>query len=227
VNQPSGREVKDRLYEQFARIGKALASPKRVELLDLLCQGERSVDALADATGMGLTNASAHLQALRAARLVEGRKEGTRVFYRSADEAVCRFFFELRDLARSRLAEVEQIARDFFDARDVLEPLSSEELLARLGRDDVVVIDVRPPEEFAAGHIAGAISVPLEELEHRLGELPPDAEVVAYCRGPYCVLAPQALDVLRERGVRARRLADGFPEWRLAGLPVAVGKERR
>ena len=227
MNQPSGREVKDRLYEQFARIGKALASPKRVELLDLLCQGERSVDALADATGMGLTNASAHLQALRAARLVEGRKEGTRVFYRSADEAVCRFFFELRDLARSRLAEVEQIARDFFDARDVLEPLSSEELLARLGRDDVVVIDVRPPEEFAAGHIAGAISVPLEELEHRLGELPPDAEVVAYCRGPYCVLAPQALDVLRERGVRARRLADGFPEWRLAGLPVAVGKERR
>lgn len=220
--QLAGREIKDELYAQYARVGQAVASPKRVELLDLLCQGERTVDALARATGMGMTNTSGHLQALRAARLVEARKEGTRVFYRPADEAVCSFLFGLRDLARSRLAEVEQIARDYFQARDALEPVGKEELLARLGREEVVVIDVRPPEEYRTGHIAGARSLPLDELQERLGELPPGAEIVAYCRGPYCVLAPQALDILSEGGFRARRLEDGFPEWRLAGLPVVA-----
>jgi len=223
MGQPTGREVRDALYEQFARIGKAVASARRVELLDLLCQGERTVEALARASGMGVSNTSAHLQALRSARLVVVRKEGTKAFYRPADEEVCRLYLALRDVARNRLAEVEQIARDVFDARDVLEQLSREELLDRLRGEDVVVVDVRPPEEYRAGHIPGAVSLPLTDLVDRLHELPTDTEVVAYCRGPYCVLAPQALEVLHENGFRARRLVDGFPEWRLAGLPVATG----
>ncbi len=225
-----GRELKDALYREFARVGKALGSPKRVELLDLLCQGERSVEGLARATGMGLANTSAHLQALRAAGLVEARKVRTRVYYRVADDRVCRFLGELLGLARVRLAEVDRIARDYLEGGGEVEPVTRGELVARLRRADVVVIDVRPREEYRAGHIAGAVSVPLEELEgqlaelrRRLRELPPGAEVVAYCRGPYCVLAPQALKLLRARGLRARRLEDGFPEWRLAGLPVAEG----
>lgn len=222
----NGREVKEALYEQFARIGKAMASPKRIELLDLLCQGERTVEGLAQAARMGMTNASAHLQVLRQARLVETRREGVKVFYRLADDAVCRFFFELRDLARARLAEVEQVARAYFEARDLLEAVTRDELLARMDQGEAVVVDVRPPEEYRAGHIPGAINVPLGELRERLGDLPREAEVVAYCRGPYCVLAPQALEILRENGFRARRLEDGFPEWRLTGLPVEVGEGR-
>jgi len=215
------------LYEQFARIGKALGSARRVELLDLLCQGERSVDALARTSGMTVTNTSQHLQALRAARLVEARKEGTKVIYRVADEQVCRFFFSLRELAGARLAEVEQFVRRYVEGSGELEPVSRAELLARAKRDDVVILDVRPPDEYASGHIPGAVSVPLEELEQRLASLPRDSEVVAYCRGPYCLLAPRAVELLRERGFRARRLEDGLPEWRLAGLPIAVGAEKR
>jgi rhodanese-related sulfurtransferase/predicted transcriptional regulator len=211
------------LYEQFARIGKALGSARRVELLDLLCQGERSVDALARTSGMTVTNTSQHLQALRAARLVAARKEGTKAIYRVADEQVCRFFFALRELAGARLAEVEQFVRRSIEGVGELEPVSRGELLARARDDDVVVLDVRPTDEFASGHIPGAVSVPLEELEQRLASLPRDAEIVAYCRGPYCLLAPRAVELLRERGFRARRLEDGLPEWRLAGLPVAVG----
>lgn len=221
------RDVEPDLYEQFARIGKALGSARRVELLDLLCQGERSVEALARAADMSVTNTSQHLQVLSAARLVEASRRGTRVVYRAADEDVCRFFHALRDLARARLAEVEQMLRRSFEAQGGLEPVSRAELLARVKRRDVVVFDVRPRDEYASGHIAGAVSVPLEELEQRLGSLPRDAEVVAYCRGPYCLLAPRAVELLRERGVRANRLEDGFPEWRLAGLPVAVGEEQR
>lgn len=223
MRQSSGREIKDALYEQFARIGKAVASPKRVEILELLCQGERTVEAIAGATGMGMTNTSAHLQALRAARLVETRKDGTKVYYRTADEQVCRFFVALRDLAANRLAEVEQIAAAFLDTPDELEQIDREELRKRIRRGKVVVVDVRPEQEYRSGHIPGAISMPLEALSERLGELPVDAEVVAYCRGPYCVMAPEALRVLRDHGFRARRLEDGFPEWRLSGLPVAVG----
>lgn len=218
-----GQEAKQALYEQFARVGKALSSPKRIELLDLLCQAERSVEALAKATRMGVTNTSAHLQVLRQARLVETRREGVKVFYRVADEQVCRFYFELRDVGRARLAEVEQVVRDYFDARDELKPVSREALLERIEHGEAAVIDVRPPEEFAAGHIPGALSIPLHELEQRLGELPAAIEIVAYCRGPYCVLAPEALVTLRASGFRARRLEDGFPEWRLAGMPVEVG----
>ena len=222
--EPTGRQVKDGLYDQFARIGKAVAHPKRIELLDLLCQGERSVEVLANAAALSVTNASAHLKVLREARLVETRKEGTRVYYRLASESACDMFFALRDLAAERYAEVEMIVRDYFEARDQLEPVSREELLARSEDGTVLILDVRPPEEYAAGHIPGAISLPLDQLEERLVDLPPETEIVAYCRGTYCVLAPQALQVLHRRGYQARRLQDGLPEWRRAGLPVEVGR---
>lgn len=212
------------VYEQFARIGKAVASARRVELLDLLCQGERSVEALARTTGMTVTNTSQHLQILRAARLVETRKEGTKVIYRLADESVCRFFLELCELGHARLAEVDRLVRGYLADTTfaTFDAITREELLERLERGDVLLLDVRPAEEFAAGHIAGAVSVPLEELERRLAELPAEAEIVAYCRGPYCLLASRALELLRARGFRARRLEEGLPEWRLAALPVAV-----
>jgi rhodanese-related sulfurtransferase/DNA-binding transcriptional ArsR family regulator len=220
-----GREAKDRLYEQFARTAKAVASPKRIELLELLAQGERPVEALAQATGMGVTNTSAHLQVLRRAGLVATRKQATRVWYRLAGEEVAAFVVALRDLARSRLAEVDRVVADYFVARDALEPVSRTELLERAGRGDVVILDVRPAEEFLAGHIPGALSVPLDQLDRALGRLPKRSRIVAYCRGPYCVLAPQAVQRLRAKGFNARRLVDGMPEWRLAGLPVAVGDE--
>jgi rhodanese-related sulfurtransferase/DNA-binding transcriptional ArsR family regulator len=219
------REAKDRLYEQFARAAQAVASPKRIELLELLAQGEHTVEALAQATGIGLTNTSSHLQVLRQARVVVSRKDGTKVFYRLAGEEVAAFIVALRDLARSRLAEVDEVVRDYFMARDELEPVSRTELVDRANRGEVVILDVRPRDEFVAGHIPGALSVPLGELDDVLGRLRKRAQIVAYCRGPYCVLAPQAVERLRARGFKARRLADGMPEWRLAGLPVAVGEE--
>lgn len=225
--RPTGRAVKDDLYDQFARVGKAVAHPKRIELLDVLCQGERSVEVLADAAAMSMTNASAQLRVLREARLVETRKDGTKVFYRLADEAVCEFYFALRDLARDRYAEIDRVVRDYFTDRDGLEPVNRDELLERADSGDVVILDVRPSEEYEAGHIPGAISVPLAELKGRMASLPPAATVVAYCRGPYCVLAPQAIELLRAEGFRARRLDEGLPEWRRAGLPVSVGAEDR
>jgi rhodanese-related sulfurtransferase/DNA-binding transcriptional ArsR family regulator len=221
-----GREAKDRLYEAFARTAKALASPKRVELAELMAQREHTVEALARATGMSVTNTSAHLQVLARARLVAARKDGTKVCYRLADDEVAAFVAALRDLARSRLAEVDQVVRDYFTARDALEPLTREELVERTGRGKVVILDVRPAAEFIAGHIPGALSVPLDQLDDVLARLPRRAEIVAYCRGPYCVLAPQAVERLRANGYKARRLADGLPEWRLAGLPVAAGAEQ-
>jgi rhodanese-related sulfurtransferase len=218
----SGRDVKDGLYGQFARIGKAVAHPKRIEILDLLCQGERSVEVLADAAAATVVNTSAHLKVLREARLVATRKEGTRVFYRLADESVCTFYLSLRNLARERYADVEMIARDYFEARDELEPMTRDELLARTDDGSLVLLDVRPREEYEAGHIPGSVSVPLGELKQTLESLPQDAEIVAYCRGPYCVLAPQALTLLHRSGFRARRFEEGLPEWREAGLPVEV-----
>jgi len=221
----SHRDATVALYEQFARIGKAVASASRVELLDLLCQGERSVDSLARATGLSVTNTSQHLQALKTARLVETRREGARIFYRPADDEVCRFLASLRVLSRARLFEVEQVVRDYLENPAALEPVSRTELLERAKGDDVVVLDVRPAEEYAGGHIPGAVSIPLAELPGRLDRLPRDAEIVAYCRGPFCLLAAQAVELLGREGFRARRLEDGLPEWRLAGLPVAVGAE--
>jgi len=218
----TGREAKDLLYAQFSRLGKAVSNPKRIELLELLAQTERSVDELAAASGMDFANTSAQLQVLSRARLVEGQRQGKRVIYRLADESVTRFLAALRELSRARLAEVEQVARDYFEARDHLEPLGSADLMRRLKDPATLVIDVRPAEEYAAGHIPGALSVPLSEIKVRIAELPRAAEIVAYCRGPYCVLAPEAIEILHRAGLRARRLEDGFPEWRLAGLPVTA-----
>lgn len=223
-DNPTPRQVKASLFEEFARLGKALSSAKRMELLDLLCQQERTVESLARLTGMGITNTSQHLQSLKGARLVEARKEGTRSLYRVPDPAVASFLYEMQRLARDRLAEADRIARDYFDERDELEPVSRADLLARIKRKDVIVIDVRPPEEYEAAHIPGARSIPLEELKSRLAEIPADAKVVAYCRGPFCVLAPQAMEILREAGMQARRLDGGLPEWRAAGHPVQVGR---
>ena len=213
------------LYEQLARIGKVIVHPKRIELLELLCQAERPVEALAVATGLKLTTASAHLQVMRQARVVETRRDGTRVYYRAAGAEVCRFVTALGDLARARLAEVEQIFHAIGAADGEAERVTRSELLARVRAGDVVVVDVRPPEEYEAGHIPGAISLPLEHLEARLFELDPDVEVVAYCRGPLCLLAPQAVARLRSAGHAARCLEDGMPEWRQAKLPVATGAQ--
>jgi rhodanese-related sulfurtransferase len=219
------RELKDPLYEQFARVGKVLGSPKRLELLDLLLQGERSVEELADLTGMGVANTSAHLQMLRQARLVETRKVGTRVFYRLASQEVAGLLMALQETARSRLAEVGDLVRTHLSDEAESEPVDRKELLKRAARGEVVVLDVRPSEEYAAGHIKGAVSIPLEELEARLDELSRDVEIVAYCRGPYCVLSRDAVQFLRAKGWRAWRLGDGVSEWRLAGLPVAAGEK--
>jgi rhodanese-related sulfurtransferase/DNA-binding transcriptional ArsR family regulator len=220
-----GRQAKDRLYAQFAQTAKALASAQRIELLELLAQGERTVEALATASGLKLNNTSAHLQVLRRAGLAETRKEATKIYYRLASDEVAALVVALRDLTRTRVAEVDRVVRDYFFTRDALEPLSQAELVDRAGRGQVVILDVRPSEEFLAGHIPGALSVPLTELDEALHSLPRRAEIVAYCRGPYCVLAPQAVERLRAHGLKARRLQDGMPEWRLAGRPVAVGEE--
>ncbi|MHB1486514.1 MAG: ArsR/SmtB family transcription factor [Acidimicrobiales bacterium] len=226
MEQQSTRQETAGLYEQLARIGKVVMHPKRIELLDLLCQAERSVEALAAATGLKLTTASAHLQVMRQARLVETRREGTRVYYRAAGEEVCRFVTALGDLARARLAEVDQILRDIDTDAHGTERVTRTELLARARAGEVVVLDVRPAEEYEAGHIPGAVSLPLERLEAHLDEFDPAIEVVAYCRGPLCLLAPQAVATLRQRGRRARCLEEGMPEWRLAGLPVTTGGEK-
>jgi rhodanese-related sulfurtransferase/DNA-binding transcriptional ArsR family regulator len=215
--------TKHDLLEQFARIGKAVASPARLELLDLLAQGEKSVETVARQSGLSVTNTSNHLKELRTSGLVATRKEGTQVFYRLADPAVHDFLRCLQDIAKRQLAEVRQIVRYYFEEPDTLEPLGASELLDRMRSDDVVVLDVRPADEYESGHIPGALSIPVGELERRLSELPPSKEVVAYCRGPYCVLALRAVDLLRSLGFRARRLEEGMPDWRARGLDVAVG----
>lgn len=214
---------KQDLLEQFARIGKAVSSPARLELLDLLDQGEKPVETLARQSKLSVTNTSNHLKELRNAALVVTRKEGVHVYYRLADPAVHEFLRSLQDIAGRQLAEVRQIVRDYFDEPDTLEPVGTADLLARMESEDVVVLDVRPGDEYAAGHLPGALSIPTSELERRLAELPRDREVVAYCRGPYCVLALEAVELLRSRGFRARRLDVGLPDWRARGLSVAVG----
>ncbi len=216
------RQYKDATYGQFARIGKAVSHPKRLEILDVLCQSPRTVEALAREAGLGIASASQHLKVLREARLLDAEKKGLFVTYRLADEAVCAFFRTMRSLAESRLAEVEQITRRFLDGREGMEPVEARELLKRVREGRATVLDVRPAEEYNAGHIAGALSIPLRELKARIKEIPRSQEIVAYCRGPYCVLAVQAVEVLRKAGVRARRLQDGFPDWRAAGMPVEL-----
>lgn len=217
------REFKDRLYAQFARIGKALASPYRLELLELLGQGERTVDSLAGEIEVPVANVSQHLQALRQAALVESRKQGQFVYYRLADPAVSNLCRALRTVSERRLADLDRLVRDHFGDRSGAEPVSMQELLKRVRSADVVVLDTRPASEYDAGHIAGAISIPVGDLRRRLKELPKDKEYVAYCRGPYCVYADEAVELLQAKGRRARRLLEGFPEWRAAGLPVEAG----
>jgi rhodanese-related sulfurtransferase len=218
------RLFKDAIYEQFARIGKAVSSPKRLELLDLLCQGERTVEVLAKESSLTLANASQHLQVLRAARLVEAEKEGLFVIYRLADQTVCEFFRTMRVLAESRLAEVEYIKRRFLEGREGMEPVDREALLERVREGAVTVLDVRPVEEYNAGHIPGALSIPLKELERHLADLPQDQEIVAYCRGPYCVLSVKAVEMLRAKGFHAVRLEEGVPDLRAMGFPIAGGE---
>src|SRR5688572_22015298 len=218
----SHRDFKNRLYAQFARIGKTLGSPHRLELLELLAQGERTVDSLAGEVGASIANVSQHLQALRQAALVESRKQGQFVYYRLADPAISDLCRALRTVSERRLAELDRLVRDHFGDRSG-EPVSMQELLKRVRSADVVVLDTRPANEYEAGHIAGAISVPVADLQRRLKELPKTKEYVAYCRGPYCVYADQAVELLQAKGRRARRLLEGFPEWRAAGLPVEAG----
>lgn len=216
----ASRQFNDMIYGQLARIGKSLASGPRLEILDILCQGPRTVEALAKQVGQSVANTSHHLQILRRSRLVETEKQGVHVTYRLADERVCAFLLSLRQLAESRLLEIEQVTREFLEARHAMQPVDREELVERVKRGEVTVLDVRPPEEYRAGHIPGALSVPLDELDRRMAVLPRDREVVAYCRGPFCVLAVEAVERLRRRGYRAIRFEEGIPDWRARGLPV-------
>ncbi len=213
-------DPKSRLFEQLARVGAALGAAGRLQLLEFLAQGERSVDALAEMTGLSVANCSKHLQALRQAGLVTPRKEGLRVYYAIAGDDVIALYSALQRVAENRVAEVERLVRTWLAHRDELEPVAPAELIERAKKGLVTVLDVRPSEEYAAGHLPGAINVPVEQLEDRLAKLPKRKEIIAYCRGPYCLMSFDAVAKLRRRGLKARRLKDGFPEWRAAGLPV-------
>ena len=212
---------KQRVFAGLAEIAQALGHGHRLELLEHLGQGERSVEDLAARAGLTVANTSRHLQLLRRAALVEGRREGKRVFYRlSGEEAVVGLLHALSRVGERNSAEIARVMATYFRARDELEPVSRTELLDRLRAGAVTVLDVRPGDEFLQGHLPGALNIPLAQLERRLAELPPDREVVAYCRGPWCVLSFEAVATLRQRGYQARRLEDGFPEWKVAGLPI-------
>ncbi len=218
------RAAKDALFDGFAEIAKALASGRRAEIVDLLAQGERSVDEIAEEIGQSVANTSHHLRAMARAGLLTTRRDGTRVFYRLASERVGELWSAMRDVASEHVAGLERLAKTYLGDRDGVETLDRDELATRLERGEVLVLDVRPRHEYAAGHIPGAQSVPVAELRRQLRLLPKDTEVVAYCRGPYCVYADDAVRELTRRGFRARRLIDGFPEWKRAGLPVAAGE---
>jgi len=217
---PSTDSMKSALYEQLARVGLALGSAGRLQILEYVAQGERSVDALAAMTGLSVANTSKHLQALRQAGLVAARKDGLRVYYSLAGDDVVALVSALRAVAEHRVAEVERLVRLWLAHRDEMEPIPAAELLERAKKGLVTVLDVRPAEEYAAGHVPGALNVPLDKLESYLSRLPKRKEVVAYCRGPYCLMSFEAVEKLRKRGWRARRLENGLPEWRAAGLPV-------
>lgn len=214
------RDFKDQLYTQFARIGKALASPQRLELLDLLAQGERTVEDLAREAALSIANASQHLHILREARLVDSRKTGLYVHYRLADPTVYMLWRALRDVGERQLAAIDRLVETYMRHPEHLEPLSRDDLVRRLEEGDAILLDVRPALEYRQGHITGAHSIPVEQMAARLDELNPEQEVVAYCRGPYCVFADEAVALLRSRGFTARRYVEGYPEWAAAGLPV-------
>jgi ArsR family transcriptional regulator len=215
---------KQALFAQFAIVAKTLAHPHRLELLEQLAQGERRVEVLAEKTGLSVANTSQHLQQMMRGGLVANRREGKFVHYRLADDAALDALAALRRIAERNLAEVERVVRKYFDDRDSLEPVTRKELMRRLQAEGVTVLDVRPPDEFELGHLRGAVNIPLRALKDRLTELDPSREIVAYCRGPYCVLSYEAVSALRARGFKVRRLEDGYPEWRAAGLPVSAGR---
>ena len=216
----SSNSFKHDLFAQFARVGKALSNGNRLEILEFLAQSERSVEELSSVAGLTIGNTSQHLQQLRQAGLVVSRKEGLKVFYRLSGDDVMDMLNALRAVAERHVAEVERLINSYLSVKDDLEPIPREELLRRVRDGLVTVIDVRPPQEYAAGHVPGAVNVPLDTLENELKDLNTDQEIVAYCRGPHCVLAYDAVEQLRKRGLKARRLEDGFPEWKLAGLPI-------
>jgi rhodanese-related sulfurtransferase/biotin operon repressor len=219
----SRESPKRALFAQFAAVAKAVAHPHRLELLEQIAQGERSVERLAERVGLSIANASQHLQQMRRGGLLVARREGKYVLYSLADDTVLDLEAALRRIAERNIAEVERVVRSYFHDRDALEPISRAELFERLRAGLAIALDVRPQDEFALGHVPGAINIPLGELERRLAELDPDQEIVAYCRGAYCVLSYEAVARLRTRGFKARRMEDGLPEWRAAGLPVSSG----
>ncbi len=223
----STRQFKNGVYEQLSRVAKALAAPKRLELLDLLCQGPRTVESLAGQSAISVANASRHLQVLRAARLVDAEKRGLYVEYRLADDEVCRFYVSLRALATSRLAEIDLVTRAFMERRGALEEVHGEELIRRVRSGEVTILDVRPVEEYEAGHIPGALSMPIADLKARWANLPKDRDVVAYCRGPYCVMAVDAVNLLRKKGFKAHRLEQGVADWRARGWRIEIPRRSR
>lgn len=220
------RAAKQALFDAFGSVAKALGSGRRAEIVDLLAQGPRSVEAIAGEIGQSMANTSHHLQALASGGLVLSTRQGTRVIYRLAGPEVMALWRALRAVAEEHIGQIERLARDYLGEREGLEPLPRRELARRLKAGAVVVLDVRPPAEFSAGHIAGARSIPISEIQRRLKEIPKTRRVVAYCRGRYCVYADDAVRILRRKGYHAQRLEDGFPEWRDAGLPVAAGDAR-
>jgi len=219
-------DVKAELFEQLARIGKALGNAYRLQILDLLAQGERSVDVVAQLCHLSITNASQHLQHLRRAGLVQARKEGLYVHYRLSGDGVVRLVAAMRAVGEEHVAEVDKLIKEYLNAKDELEPVPARDLLERARSGLVTILDVRPPEEYRAGHLPGAINIPLADVAKRANELPADREVIAYCRGPYCLMSFEAVALLRKKGRKARRLQDGYPEWKLMGLPVERGSSR-
>jgi rhodanese-related sulfurtransferase len=214
---------KQALFAQFAAIAKSLGHPHRLELLEQLAQGERSVEILANRTGLSIANASQHLQHMRRAGLVATRREGKFIYYTLADDGILDVLTALRRIAERNVAEVERVVRSYFNKLDDLEPVTRKQLLKMIREGGVTVLDVRPPDEFALGHVPGAVNIPLRALKERLAEISPDREIVAYCRGEYCVLSFEAVALLRARGFKVRRLEEGLPEWRAAGLPIKIG----
>jgi rhodanese-related sulfurtransferase/DNA-binding MarR family transcriptional regulator len=217
------RVAKDALFDAFAEVAKALSSGRRAEIVDLLAQGERSVEDISTEIAQSVANTSHHLRAMARAGLVTTRREGTRIFYRLASDRVAELWAAMRDVAAEQVAGLDRLAEAYLGRRDGIDVVDRDELASRLARGEVVVLDVRPEAEYAAGHIAGARSVPISDLRRQLRALPKENEIVAYCRGPYCVYADDAVRQLNRMGFRARRLIDGYPEWRRAGLPVAAG----
>ncbi len=221
----SSESPKRLLFRQFAAVAKAVAHEHRLELLEALAQGERSVEILANRAGLSVANASQHLQQMRRAGLINSRRDGKFIYYRLSDPAVLDLIASLTHIGERHLAEVDKIVRTYFNSRDALEPISRLELLDRINEDDVQVLDVRPYDEFALGHLPGATNIPLTELKKQLARLDPAKEIVAYCRGPYCVMSFETVALLRKKGFKARRLEDGWPEWRAAGLPTTIPQE--